>query len=179
MKFAIDEFPLLRPVLQQSGAMRPQRMAAQGFTAMIEKPFFPREKNMVYLAWSNDLAVGNTFIDNDHQKLIDMVNRLHALMHEGRGKDVLDKVLGNLITYTQEHFHREEELMRKMQFTGLALHKLEHEKLLQQVLDLQKKFESGAATLSLQVLHFLRDWLINHIGKSDRELADAAHGIAH
>ena len=107
---------------------------------------------MTYLTWSNDLAVGNSFIDGDHQKLIDMVNRLHALMAEGKGKDVLDKVLHNLITYTQEHFRREEDLMRKMGYPGLEEHKTEHEKLLLQVLELQKKFQSGAATLSIQVL---------------------------
>ncbi|OWW19650.1 bacteriohemerythrin [Noviherbaspirillum denitrificans] len=134
---------------------------------------------MAYLVWSDDLAVGNNFIDGDHKKLIDMVNRLHTVMAEGKGKDVMDKVLHNLITYTQEHFRREEELMQKMRYEGLADHKAEHEKLLNQVLDLQKKFESGAATLSIQVLHFLRDWLINHIGKSDKELALAAHGVAH
>jgi hemerythrin len=134
---------------------------------------------MTYLTWSDDLAVGNSFIDGDHQKLIDMVNRLHALMSEGKGKDVLDKVLHNLITYTQEHFRREEDLMRKMRYPGFEDHKAEHEKLLLQVLELQKKFQSGAATLSIQVLHFLRDWLINHIGKSDKELALATHGVPH
>lgn len=134
---------------------------------------------MSYLTWSDTLAVGNTFIDGDHQKLIDMVNRLHAVMQEGRGKDVLDKVLSNLITYTKEHFRREEDLMQRMQYSGFAIHKQEHEKLLQQVLDLQEKFNAGAATLSIQVLHFLRDWLINHIGKQDLQLAAAAQGAAH
>lgn len=128
----------------------------------------------VYLAWNDSLAVGNTFIDNDHQKLIDMVNRLHILMQEGKGKDVLGKVLHNLISYTQEHFLREEDLMRKIAYPGRNEHKNEHEKLLEQVLDLQKKYESGAGTLSIQVLHFLRDWLINHIGKSDVALAAAS-----
>lgn len=127
---------------------------------------------MTYLTWSNDLAVGNTFIDGDHQKLIDMVNRLHEVMQEGRGKDVLGKVLNNLITYTKEHFRREEDLMQRIGYAGRAAHLHEHEKLLQQVMDLQDKFESGAATLSIQVLHFLRDWLINHIGKSDKALAE-------
>ncbi len=136
-------------------------------------------EKMTYLVWSDDLAVGNNFIDNDHKKLIDMVNRLHELMQEGRGKDVLDKVLHNLVTYTQEHFRREEDLMRRIGFPGLADHQYEHQKLLKQVLDLQQKFESGAATLSIQVLHFLRDWLINHIGKSDMELAAASHGASH
>lgn len=131
---------------------------------------------MAYLTWSDDLAVGNTFIDNDHKKLIEMVDRLHELMHEGKGKDVIHKVLRNLISYTQEHFRREEDLMRNIRFPGFLEHKEEHEKLVAQVIDLQTKFESGTATLSIQVLHFLRDWLINHIGKSDMALAAAAHG---
>ncbi|HZW12902.1 MAG TPA: bacteriohemerythrin [Noviherbaspirillum sp.] len=132
---------------------------------------------MTYLKWSDDLAVGNTFIDHDHQKLIEMVNRLHALMAEGKGKDVLGKVLHNLISYTKEHFRREEDLMRTMRYPDLAAHHEEHEKLLNQVLDLHHKFENGTATLSIQVLHFLRDWLINHIGKSDKDLAEASRAF--
>lgn len=129
---------------------------------------------MTYLTWSEDLAVGNNLIDGDHRKLIDMANRLHEVMQEGRGKDVLGKVLNNLIVYTQEHFKREEELMRKLRFDGLDDHKHEHEKLLEQVLDMQQKFERGAVSLSIQMLHFLRDWLIDHIGESDKKLAAAA-----
>jgi hemerythrin len=130
---------------------------------------------MTYLTWNDSLSVGNSFIDHDHQKLIEMVNRLHVVMHEGRGKDVLGKVLGNLIRYTQEHFQREEDLMRNIKFAGYFDHKEEHEKLLREVLDLQEKFEQGNANLSIQVLHFLRDWLLHHIGESDQALAAASH----
>lgn len=134
---------------------------------------------MTYLTWSDSLAVGNTFIDSDHQKLIDMVNRLHVLMQEGKGKEVLDKVLRNLITYTQEHFRREEDLMRNIRYSGFFEHKEEHEKLLKQVLDLQQRFENGTATLSIQMLHFLRDWLVHHIGQSDKALAAATKDTPH
>lgn len=133
---------------------------------------------MTYFKWSEDLAVGNTFIDNDHQKLIEMVNRLHALMQEGKGKEVLGKVLANLITYTTEHFRREEDLMRNIRYAGFAAHREEHEKLLKQVMELHEKFEKGTATLSVAVLHVLKDWLLNHIGKSDKELANATREIA-
>jgi hemerythrin-like metal-binding protein len=132
---------------------------------------------MAYFNWTDDLAVGNQFIDHDHQKLFDMVNRLHALMQEGKAKEVIGKVLNNLITYTREHFKREEELMQKMRYNDYFDHKQEHEKLLKEVLDLQTKFETGSATLSIQVLHFLRDWLMNHIGQSDKALAAAAQGV--
>jgi len=133
---------------------------------------------MSYFKWSDELAVGNTFIDADHQKLIDMVNRLHDLMQEGKGKDVLGKVLNNLIAYTKEHFKREEDFMRNIRYASFAAHREEHEKLLKQVQELHDKFETGTATLSIQVLHMLRDWLINHIGKSDKQLANATREIA-
>lgn len=133
---------------------------------------------MTYLTWSEDLAVGNHFIDGDHRKLIDMVNRLHVVMQEGRGKEVLGKVLHNLIVYTQEHFTREEDLMRRLQYDNIDAHKREHEKLLQQVLDMHQKFETGTITLSVQLLHFLRDWLIEHIGEADKKLAAAARELA-
>lgn len=134
---------------------------------------------MAYFNWTDDLAVGNQFIDHDHQKLFDMVNRLHALMQEGKAKDVIGKVLNNLIAYTRDHFKREEDLMKQMRYDGYFDHKQEHEKLLKEVLDLQVKFDSGSATLSIQVLHFLRDWLLHHIGESDQALAKAAQGVAH
>lgn len=134
---------------------------------------------MSYITWSDDLAVGNTFIDNDHKKLIEMVDRLHVVMQDGKGREVMDKVLHNLIKYTQEHFRREEDLMHNMRYPGIIEHKEEHDKLVKQVIDLQHKFESGVATMSIEVLHFLRDWLVNHIAKSDQDLAIAASGRQH
>lgn len=52
-------------------------------------------------------------------------------------------------------------------------------KLLQQVLEMERDFESGAATLSIQVPHLLRDWLVNHSGKSDKDLATVVRGMPH
>jgi hemerythrin len=128
---------------------------------------------MGYFAWSDDLSVGSSFIDNDHRKLIGLVNQLHDAMSQGHGKDILANVLVELIKYTKEHFRREEDHMQKMQYADRAAHKVEHDKLLDQVLDLQKKFNDGSVMLTIQVSKFLREWLVTHIMKSDKKLADA------
>jgi hemerythrin len=128
---------------------------------------------MGYFAWSDDLSVGSSFIDNDHRKLIGLVNQLHDAMSQGHGKDILANVLVELIKYTKEHFRREEDHMQKMQYVDRAAHKVEHDKLLDQVLDLQKKFNDGSVMLTIQVSKFLREWLVTHIMKSDKKLADA------
>jgi hemerythrin len=128
---------------------------------------------MGYFSWNDELSVGSSFIDNDHRKLISLVNQLHEAMREGQDKDILQPVLAELIKYTQEHFTREEEHMEKIQYADRAAHKAEHDKLLNEVLEMQKKFNDGSAMLTFQVSKFLRDWLVNHIMQSDKKLAAA------
>ncbi|KIF80204.1 bacteriohemerythrin [Noviherbaspirillum autotrophicum] len=128
---------------------------------------------MAYFTWSEELRVGNSFIDSDHQKLISLVNRLHDAMAQGHGKDILGKIFDELIRYTREHFTREEEHMQKIRYADFAAHKQEHDKLIKDVVDLQSKFNAGNGMLSVQVSGFLRNWLVNHIMKTDTKLASA------
>jgi hemerythrin len=128
---------------------------------------------MGYFSWTDELSVGSTFIDNDHRKLIGLVNQLHEAMSQGQGKEILKNVLVELIKYTKEHFRREEEHMQKIQYAERTAHKVEHDKLLNEVLDLQKKFNDGSVMLTIQVSKFLREWLVTHIMKSDQKLATA------
>jgi len=136
------------------------------------------QAEMAYFSWSEDLRVGNSFIDSDHQKLIKLVAQLHEAMAEGHGKDVLGKTLAELIRYTQEHFKREEDHMLRMRYPGYAAHKQEHDRLMREVLDLQTRFNAGNGMLSVQVSGFLRNWLVQHIMKSDMELASAIRNAA-
>jgi len=134
---------------------------------------FIKEENMALFEWSDELSVGNQFIDSDHKKLIKLVNDFHDAMEQGRGNEVIGKVLNNLIIYTKEHFQREQDEMQKIKYPRYLAHKLEHEKLIREVMDLQENFSSGKALLSIKVSKFLRDWLLTHILQTDKLLADA------
>jgi hemerythrin len=48
-------------------------------------------------------------------------------------------------------------------------HKAEHDKLTVKVLEYKKKFENNEILISVELLNFLRDWLTNHIMKTDRK----------
>lgn len=128
---------------------------------------------MALFAWSDDLSVGNQFIDGDHNKLIKLINDFHNAMEQGRGNDVIGKVLNNLVIYTKEHFKREETEMQRIKYPRYLAHKLEHDKLIKEVAELQASFASGKAMLTLKVAKFLRDWLLTHIKQIDKLLADA------
>ena len=128
---------------------------------------------MSYISWTDDLSVGNAFIDKDHRRLIEFVNELHDAMAQGKGKDVLGHILANLIKYTAEHFKREEDEMDRIKYSHSIAHKTEHKKLVHDVLELQKKFADGKTLLTMGVSKFLKDWLVNHIMKTDMLLSAA------
>ena len=128
---------------------------------------------MAFFAWSDDLSVGNTFIDNDHRHLIALLNTLNDAMSEGRGQDVLGIVLNDLIIYTHEHFKREEDVMVQIHYLEYPEHKEAHDRLTNEVLALQKKYTSGETKLTVELLMFLSSWLFEHIMEVDKKLAHA------
>lgn len=128
---------------------------------------------MAKFLWSDDLHTGNTLIDNDHQKLINMVNALFEAMEKGQANDIISKVLNNLIIYTREHFGREEAEMQRIKYASTIAHKSEHTKLLQQVNELKASLDAGQKINVLTVSRFLSDWLRNHILTVDKKLAAA------
>jgi hemerythrin len=75
-----------------------------------------------------------------------------------------------LIDYTKVHFAHEEKLMAEHGYPDSPGHKAEHVALAKQVLDVQAKFKSGAsAVLSMDVLNFLKEWLLKHIQGTDKK----------
>lgn len=125
---------------------------------------------MPLMTWTDKMSVGVAVLDNDHKKLVDMVNNLFDGIQAGQGKDALGKILDGLIAYTVEHFKREEQFFAQTGYSEAAAHKAIHEDLCKQVLAVQEKYKSGATTtLSLEVMNFLKNWLVNHIQGADKK----------
>lgn len=123
---------------------------------------------MAYMDWNDStLSTGNAIIDRDHKLLVSYVNKLFDAMKSGKGKEVLGEILAGLTKYTIEHFQREEAIWRAGRYAGYDAHKKEHDDLVGQVADLNKKFAEGNLTLSVKTMDFIKDWLTNHILKSD------------
>ena len=120
------------------------------------------------LEWSDELSVGIEEIDRQHQALVDILNELHNGIVQKRGSEACRTILGELIEYTRVHFTVEESLFRILAYPGYTIHKREHEKLLEQIIGFQKKIQSEQATVTFELLHFLRNWLTHHILGTDK-----------
>jgi hemerythrin len=123
------------------------------------------------MQWNDRLSVGVARIDADHKHLVDLVNELDDALRAGKAKDALGKTLDGLITYTATHFGREEAEMKRFKYPGAPAHLKEHAALVKQVLEVQAKYRAGSGTvLTMEVMAFLRDWLLKHIQGTDKAL---------
>ncbi len=123
---------------------------------------------MPLIEWTDGMSVGVAAFDDDHKKLVAMLNELFDSMQSGAGKDKLGEILDGLIAYTVTHFDREEKMFAEHGFPGAEAHIKQHEDLKAQAVAAQEKFKSGAAaTVSMEVLNFLKNWLVTHIQGSD------------
>jgi methyl-accepting chemotaxis protein len=124
------------------------------------------------LRWTNRFSVSHEALDQDHQRLFKLFNDLSQAMRAGRSKSVIAAVLDQLIEYTAVHFRREENLMAAGNFPDLPGHRKLHEAFVAKVLEVRERFtEAASNTLAMETLDFVKDWLINHIQKSDRAYA--------
>lgn len=123
---------------------------------------------MALFNWSEEYSVNVNGLDNQHKKLVDLINELHSAMKEGKSKEVLGKIIEELISYTKFHFSAEETLMLQNKFPGLSKHKEEHEAFTKKVIEFEEKFLRGSVVLSQEIIIFLKDWLLNHIQVTDK-----------
>lgn len=130
---------------------------------------------MVLMQWSDELSVAVREIDGQHQKLVELINTLHAAMLAKQGKQVLEKTLDELAAYTVYHFQTEEKYMQKFAYPSYFSHKKEHDAFVKKVSDFQKEFNSGKLGLSLEIMNFLKDWVTNHIKGTDKRYSDLFH----
>ncbi|MBI5920226.1 MAG: hemerythrin family protein [Betaproteobacteria bacterium] len=80
------------------------------------------------------------------------------------------RISNDLVEYFQTHFVMEEGLMVTHKYPETAAHKAEHANFVSRVLAFKSRFEAGSVTQSIAILTYLKDWLINHIGATDKAL---------
>lgn len=124
---------------------------------------------MTLIKWNNSLSVNVEKIDNQHRKLISMINELNDKMRQGKGKEVLEKIITDLINYTAIHFQTEEKLFEEFGYPEAFKHKKEHADFIRKVSDFKKDFKAGKLGLSIDIMSFLSSWLKNHIKGTDKK----------
>ncbi len=124
---------------------------------------------MPFLQWSDEFSVNVREIDEQHKRLVGMINTLHEALVAGRGKETQGKIITEMVDYATVHFSTEEKYMRIYSFPGHAVHKAEHDGFVGKAADLKARVDGKGFVLTINVLNFLKDWLQNHILVTDKQ----------
>ncbi len=119
------------------------------------------------IKWDESCRVGVKELDDQHKNLFAICNRLIRLVTENRVEEVGRETIAELIDYTEKHFSREEELMRKAGFAESKEHHEEHKKMLNDVLLFKSNYLARNLDQSA-VSQFLIEWILHHVKGIDR-----------
>ncbi len=125
---------------------------------------------MPLVTWDNSFNLNVKVIDEHHRHLVGLLNQSYNAIHLNDSPRI-KLVLKELHEYTKYHFNAEEAMMQQYDFPSHSSHEKEHAQFSQHVDELQSKLTIGEALYNIQIVVFLKDWLVNHILVTDRELA--------
>ncbi|MBN2102572.1 hemerythrin family protein [bacterium] len=123
---------------------------------------------MPYIEWSNKYTVGFVEIDNQHQRLFEMINNLHKCA-ELKDMTAPRKILANLLDYALYHFRTEEKYFDRFQYSNAQGHKNEHQEFESKVTKFQRAYQAKGTFNTVVVSDFIRNWILNHVLISDRK----------
>jgi hemerythrin len=133
-----------------------------------------------FITWTEKMSVGVALLDDEHKRLVSLLNDLHDGIVSGHGTERLGRVLDGVANYARIHFAHEEEFFAQSEYPAAAEHIKEHESMTRMVADIQDRYKKGKFdALSLETLNFLKDWLQNHVLGSDMNYTEHlnANGI--
>lgn len=121
------------------------------------------------MKWLPEYSVGIAEIDDQHQELLSLFNRVTATILEAENWSDVHYRLMELRRFSEFHFEFEEALMRMFAFPELESHAAEHSAFFQRI----DRIERSAVTdkVKAEVVKFLFNWLTRHILGSDAAYA--------
>jgi hemerythrin-like metal-binding protein len=123
---------------------------------------------MPLIEWTDEYSVGLEIFDAEHKKLVAIINRLHDSFSGGMDHSVTDAALDELVEYTILHFSHEESFFDDWAYPDQAAHRVAHQELREQV-DAYRASAKGSIEMALELITFLRYWLLGHILSEDKK----------
>lgn len=124
---------------------------------------------MTFLAWDPSYATGIRIIDDEHQHLFTLINKLAATRGGTASHETVQEVVLGLRDYVRTHFVVEEELMRVYKYPGYEAHKKLHKEFFDKVEQLYQDTLSGELIVMNFLVDFIKNWLVEHVLKVDMD----------
>lgn len=123
----------------------------------------------------DEYRIGIPMIDEEHTHLFELVEEAYQLLKKEFVYDKYDQlmtIIQELTDYTKKHFSDEEEYMEAIDYPAIFIQRAQHKffvKKLEEVSEMD--LDENQDDVIEELLAFLTDWLVNHIMKMDKLIA--------
>ena len=136
---------------------------------------YKKKTNPTQVQWRDEYSVGIATIDDDHKKLISLLNNFTIAYDYAMSESFEKEALNELISYTKYHFEREEKLLEDNDYPDFIAHKEQHKMMIGQVETFVQLYNDKGHDALEEIANFLSDWLINHINGTDKQYSEHLH----
>ena len=135
------------------------------------------EQRFEIFPWNDNFKMGIDEIDEQHKKLIELLNNLANILTQEESVEIQSSFL-ELAQYAQYHFESEEAIWEKsLKDSDLVIaHKKSHDSFLPKVIEIKSKNDNLQDTIEEIVLFLIR-WLAFHIIDEDKRLSLIIHSM--
>jgi hemerythrin-like metal-binding domain len=116
---------------------------------------------------NKNLSIGNTDVDDDHAKLIEIIGDLNDLIHTAWNREEFARILSMMTDYSLTHFRQEELYMQEFSYPKLDAHKKSHLEYIYKVSNYNLDLLGNNPPDPQEIVYFLKTWWNNHILKLD------------
>lgn len=125
---------------------------------------------MDIINWKNEYSVGIAEMDNQHKKLLAMINRLIEEQKVLTDPVTIAELLTEMTDYALEHFRAEEYLMAENNYPFKAKQEEQHKSFIQETQEFMNATTNiGPNILSNALLDYLGSWMVKHILQEDMQ----------
>ena|ERR1700674_3484117 len=124
---------------------------------------------MTLFKWDNKYSVNIEDLDNQHEALFDIMNKLYNNYMVKDNSNHIAPLLEELVSYTNYHFASEEINMKNKGYKDIDKHISEHTIFKERIYELQQKNKNNIVVPLEYIGLYLGNWLINHVMEEDKK----------
>ena len=124
------------------------------------------------LSWKPEYNVNLSFIDDQHKKFLDMLNRLKGTIKNKTFKEDSPEIFYSLVHYADDYLIKEEIYFKDLDYPKLDSHIKKHKEFFSRIIQFQKEITGEKEESYSELYEYLETWFNNHILKFDKEAVD-------
>jgi hemerythrin len=118
--------------------------------------------------WDAKYSVGISIIDEEHRKIIDIINKAIVAREQSDNPERVKEVLQEMTNYALTHFATEENYMIEFNYPGYQDHKKEHHDFAIKTIAYLDNVIKSDYQIANEILECLKQYLVNHIQVTDK-----------